>query len=385
MRIRNLLMMAVIFCGMIFPEGVLWGAPYLKQRLQPEVIWGRFCLTLPMGRTGTVNVTRQGAFPLHFYLSAGNGRMANAEYRYAGRQEFILISCRNGFSLLNFRADRDENTYVLLLQDRDGKKIHLETGTLTEAMKVCLDRQLQEKIESKELHGENVLSWQADSFWELVFCHPEACREALGRIFSIYAEDAGQMDVLGRKFANALIEWEMRAQLGEEQQLSVLSPPFDPERADVPIRELILQLDSDDFSVRRHADEMLRRYGIGVFMDLGSIESEKLSPEARFRLTHILEHIEKNMKLSQENYLHDVQFWVGRPAAWVGGLAFGTPEQQEQAWRILKRDRFRFFPDPDPSEFLAGAFQNETFSTLTEEEKKTLIYQFKEFIFSAPH
>ena len=104
MRIRNLLMMVVLFCGMVLPEGVLFGAPYLKQRLQPEIIWGHFCLTLPRGRTGTVNVSRQGKFPLHFQLTAGNGGMANAEYRYSGSQESVLLSIQNGFSLLNFRV-----------------------------------------------------------------------------------------------------------------------------------------------------------------------------------------------------------------------------------------------------------------------------------------
>ena len=394
MRIRNLLMMVVLFCGMVLPEGVLFGAPYLKQRLQPEIIWGHFCLTLPRGRTGTVNVSRQGKFPLHFQLTAGNGGMANAEYRYSGSQEFVLLSIQNGFSLLNFRALPDENTYVLLLQDRDGKKIHLETGTLSDTMKTCLKRDLQEKIQTEELHGENVRSWQADSFWELLFCRPDECREALNAIFSIYGDPTEMMKDFSGAFTSTLIQREMESrppQTVHSKSASPIDPvsahpQMDPEKTEAQIRELLLQLDSDKFSVRRRADEELRGYGIGLFLNLGNISHGELSPEARFRLTRILEYVEKNVKLSRENFLHDVQFWTAKPSAWTAVLEFGTPEQQDLAWEILKENRSRFFSASEkPEEVLDQVFQHETFSALSEETRQAVVHQFKDLIFSVSH
>ena len=380
MKIRKILSM-VLLLGMLLSEGAVFGAPYLKQRLQPEVIWGRFCLTIPKERSGAVNVTRKGTFPLHFQLTAGNGRLANVEYRYAGRQEFILISCQNGFSLLKFRADLEKNTYVLLLQGRDGKELHLEMGTVSERMIACMSRELDEKIQTEELHGKNVRSWQAESFWDLLFSCPEECRKPLNEIVSICSEDGELLKKFSRNFASVLIQQEMESRVREKDP-TVFGSRIDSKKMDTQIRELLQQLDSEEFSFRRRADAELRQYGLGIFLYLGRIPQENLSPEVRFRLTRILEQAEKSMDLSRENCLYDVQFWVDRPAAWVGVLEFGTPEQQDQAWKHLIQNRSRFFPASQNTDLFAEEIQSTAFSALPNETQLSIIQSSKDLIFS---
>lgn len=294
----------------------------LKNKTELEILFGRLCVLPAEGREGNMNIDTLGANRVQFQLTHGTGGTANVHFFLFSKNELGWLECENGLTLHELWWNRKENTYIRYTQENGNLPIHLEVGTVPEAMQEeILKNAKQNNVDFENFHGENVQEFHGMSVWSLLFFRTPECSQALSAIVLKHTGKNKFLQDVQSRFFDALIQCH--------------EPESGAEFSVQKIHDLIPLLGADDFNVRRQADTELREAGAAVLFALNDVSIEKLSPEAQVRLKQILSSMDFNLKEdSLPFYAHS---WYENPAVWVAVLENGTPEQRADAWKIFQK------------------------------------------------
>ncbi len=310
----------------------------VKGKTQLEIILGRVCVVVPDERSGGINLKSFGNPQLLLQVVRDINGMATVSYRYNEKNNFGRMEVQAGSYIQNFWANRNENRYIKFTQLGNAGDITLEKGEIPPQMWMYLKESFErpidwEKLSIKEATTETkIQTWRAKSIWELLFFQTPECYQALQILWMPLTGDMEILAQLRREFIAALIQNDQKMNGADGKTLLELEKSA---------MDLIRALDNDDFMTRHLADQKLRRAEPMMVFLLRNRLNTELSPEAKLRLSQILETHGEIGTWSREMYFWDAHFWLNSGKMWASVLRFGSKEQREYAWNVLQK---RFLP-----------------------------------------